>query len=380
MTMHWIVFTKRCVTVSLLTLLGTRYLALAADANAEAVGPVHAKAWTLFKVSFPNQGEVKAVSLSVSTDGNNFRAAEAGLPNGWNLFKSMTYDVHQTTVLVSVVADWSRGEERFLFDEAGIYWLRWGIAFEKEDIAGMKIHQTLRVLAPCSADAKFLGRLSGLGFLRDLLGPEFFAGIPSDEFRAWATSANGADWRALIVIHELLEATRADDLGRVIRARGSIENALRWADVLLQLAKQVPESSYTPYAAYYAAWCYSAAIGDLLDRTMKQRGIDDSSLTEAKLRALAAEPEAAPHYSKAQEALTLAANRADLYLKPRAVYMQAILVGMRGGWDEMERLLDKAAAEAPGEGTIRQLVDGARRDLARVKQREQRQGGALEND
>ena len=76
------------------------------------------------------------------------------------------------------------------------------------------------------------------------------------------------------------------------------------------------------------------------------------------------------HCAKADEALALTANRADLYLKPRAIYMQAALVGMRGEWDEMERLLDKASATAPGAGTVQNLVDKARRGLARARARE----------
>ena len=336
-------------------------------------GSLYAKGFNILRVSFPTYGEVKTFSLKVSFDGETFHDTSAGLPRPWRLFRSINCEPERTTILVPVVACF--GVKRFIFEATGTCWFHWKIDFQDEDIESIEVTQIAEVRRPNRVDLDFIAGLGDPDLVRAMFGDDIFERLTGNTREQFESR----EVRAVKVIGQLLMATRADE-AEAVRPHGSIENAVKSADTLLALAKEFPESSYAPYAAYYAGCCYSAAGGDVLEKTMKERGIQDSSLTAQKLQALAAEPKAASHYSKAEEALTLAANRADLYLKPRAVYMQAVLVGMRGEWDEMERLLDKALAEAPGEGTVRQLVDGARRHLARVKQREQRQAGALEKD
>jgi len=369
----------KCVTAALACACVTDG-ARSSDGYAEVDGTARAKSFLVLKVTFYADVELGDVSLEISFDGETFFTALLGLPRPDRLFKSISRGSEGTTVLVPAVAGFAVGDPQFFIQEGGTYWVKWGAKSKREgDFRELEVRQTIHAERASQSDLAFLERISDPDLLRHLFGEDFFD-RQTDTVRERMLAPSGADYRALKVIARLLEATRADDPGEVVRPRGGIESALKWADALLPLAKEFPESSYAPYAAYYAGCCYLAAGGDVLEKTMKERGIEDSALTAKKLQALAAEPEAALHCGKAEEALSLAANHADLYLKPRAVYMQAALLGMRGQWDEMERLLDKALAEAPGEGTIQQLVDRARRGLAKAKERQQQEEGAAKED
>jgi len=343
-----------------------------AQATAVVEGQAHAKGVVLLRAELPSLKCPSDWSIQVAMDDGNFVDPGFGLHRGKRLLTLME-DQHGCVVNeVAFTAAGDLGPMAFVFASPGTYQLRWLIGSVESHSADFIIDQQIRVYAPRQGDLTFLRRVGNPAFLRHLFGDDFFE-RKGEGKRKELLSPAGADARALFVVAELLEATRARDPGEVVRPRKSIENALKWADALLPLAQEFPESSYAPYAAYYAGCCYFAAGGDVLEKTMKERRIQDSSLTPQKLQELAAEPEAASHQSKAEEAFALAINRADAYLKPRAIYMRAGLVGMRGEWDEMERLLDRASAEAPGEGTIQRLVDRARRGLAKAKQRKEQE-------
>ena len=364
---------------------------LAGDARAGEVqasidGKACARGMVVLRVTFPSRGEVWRVALNSSINGEDFGEAGVGLLGTPDLFTSVTYHDGETTILVPA-AGWF-GSGVLYFDGPGTQWFRWTITFRDQDkarteydqrdydIEPLVVEQMVQVKPAQRVDLDFIARVGEVEVARTLFGRDPAEGRGDIEGERYGD----AEVRAARVISVLLRATRADDPGSALSGRTSMDNVIEWAKTLAGLAKEFPESSYAPYAAYYAGCCYLAVGADVLEKIMKEREIQDSSLTGDKLRALTDEPEVASYYLKAQNALTLAADRADLYLKPRAIYLQAGLVGTRGEWDEMERLLDKALAEAPGKGTIRQLVDGARRDLARVKEREQRHGGAVEED
>ena len=330
---------------------------------------VHAKGIAVLSLSFASRGEVSGVSLFVSRDGQTYQDSQAGLLRGSPLFTSTADDGRTTSVLVSLVGRFPYGTYSFLFAEPGTYYLRWGVGFEDNPDAGLKIHQTIEVEPARRCDLDFLARISDARFLRDLLGKDLFEKSPA-EFRGWVQSASGADYRSLIVIAELLQATRADNALEAARPRKDIDDAVTWANALLPLAQQLPESSYAPYAAYYAGCCYSAAsLTQATDaiRERRSRGEVFDELQEGKDRADFIKHSEVS--AKAFEAFAMAARRADAYLKPRVLYQHGYLRLFAFEFDEAERLLSEAAQAAPGEGAVQGWIDEARAGIEVVKAR-----------
>lgn len=314
----------------------------------------HAKAPVVLKLSFPTWGDLSGASILFSEDGETFENTRAGLPRNWELFTSISDDGETTTVLILVVGRFNLSPDGFLFSEPGTYYLRWGVGFEDKEVKGLKVEQPVEVAPAREADLAFLDRLAEPKFLRHLFEKDLFD--PSYDFGKWVLSPDGRDYRALFVIAELLKLTRAKEPGDAVGPRGSLEQAIKWAEALNALAKELPESSYAPYAAYYAGCCYitSAMIG-----TKEERG---EYITPATRRH--------PHYKLANEILRFVAEHGDAYLKPRALYMQAILRMVGADWIEADRSLTKALESAPGEGTIKSQVDELRRDIQEEKEKQ----------
>ncbi len=203
-----------------------------------------------------------------------------------------------------------------------------------------------------------------------MLGSDPLANLPDERRRTWAASPAGADWRALLVVGEILEATRAREPGAIVGQCGGFEPALRWADSLAALAQEFPESSYAPYAAYFAGCCYSGlCLGDARNvlRDERKQGERRDDLEEGTRRAeLIMQSDKS---ARAFRAFELAAEHADDYLKPRALYQHGYLRMIALDFEAAQRLLSAAKVAAPGQGTVQGLIDEAREGIPVVRER-----------
>lgn len=329
------------------------------DSNARA------KAFNVLEVSFPTQDEIGKLSFKFSSDGVTFHLGEVGLPRPWQLFRSVGYAKEQATILVPAVAGFGFGDAAFLFEEPGTYYLQWSVGFKDKNLEDIEINQIIEVAPALEADLEFLARLADPNLLRHLFGEDFFD-RQTETVREKMLSPSGADYRALKVISQLLKATRAASLENVFLGHKlpKEEDKRRWGDALFQLAKEIPDSSYAPYAAYYAGCCYAVIGQNQIITTVRSRrvpGQRKDKLAETKLRFELTRKNR--DCTRAYEAFVLAAERADDYLKPRALYQQAMLRGCAGKLEEMELLLSKAEAVVPGKGTIQKMVDKQREQM-----------------
>ena len=343
-----------------------------AERVVEAEAPVHAKELVVMRLSFAGRGEVNRVASAFSRDGETFEEAGIGLPRGWRLFTSIVYEEDTTTVLVPVVARFGTGD--FLFEESGTYYLRWGVRFKNEQTSGISIDHTVKVGAPRACDVGFLSRLSDSLFLHQLFGRDLFANSP-EEFREWVHSGAGADYRALIVIAELLKATREEWVGSAVEGRHSEDELRKWGEALFALARDIPDSCYAPYAAYYAGCCYSTmSLNRAIETVRGRRTAGQPKDRGAEAEQLIDLAKKDRDCTQAYEAFAVAAERGDAYLKPRALYQKGVVCSFSGRWDEMERLLDEALENAPGRGTIYDMVSKVREDLAHAREKMEAKG------
>lgn len=335
-----------------------------ADRGAYAKGPV------VLRLSFPSQGEVKDVSVLFSTDGDTFENTRAGLPRNWQLFTSVGDDGETTTALILLVGRFDMGKKSFLFDEPGTYHFRWGVGFKDEGVDGFNARQIVEVGPAREADLAFLDRLADPDLLRYLFGDDFFD-RQTETVRERMLAPSGADMRALKVIARLLQATRATSASNVFldHKLPKEEDKRRWGDTLSELAEAIPESSYAPYAAYYAGCCYSmigliqVAEGIQANQVPGQPK-DRAAETELRFSLTKKNTDCA----RACKAFGFAARRGDDYLKPRALFQQAVLRASSGALDEVEQLLSKAEQIVPGEKTIQKMSGKLRKRVCKFKE------------
>jgi hypothetical protein len=180
-------------------------------------------------------------------------------------------------------------------------------------------------------------------------------------------SPTAADLRPLIIIGELLKATRTPDVAAIVREREGLESALAWADALWPLAKDFAESSYAPYVAYYAGCCYSSgAVGKVVEtiRSNRTPGKPKDRLQEVELGAVLLKKD--DNFGKAFEALSFAIERADVYLKPRALQQKAALQFASGAFKDAEELLVEIERIAPSDALVKFEVEKTRAAIAEV--------------
>lgn len=356
------------VTCNITTQLHANDVYTGVDGDAHAMGVV------LLRVTFPSRGEVWSVRLGTSRDGKEFREAGIGLPRAYQLFRSISYHEGTTTVLVPAIAWFRTG--RFFFDEPGRYWFRWGIAFRDQDkprtvrdqrdfdIEAVVVDQVVEVGVPTRADLDFISGLADEDLARYIFGADFFERQTGDAIQHIADP----EVRAVGVIGRLLYATRGRSPETAIGLAGPKGDVGKAADSLITLAKEIPDSSYAPYAAYYAGCCYAAIGTNTVIETIRARrvrGQRKDRAAEAELRYSLAEKHR--DFAKARAAFAVAAERGDAYLKPRALYQQGFLRIFAGALDQGEKLLDRALEAGGEEGTIRTMVDELRGQMARAK-------------
>ena len=200
--------------------------------------------------------------------------------------------------------------------------------------------------------------------IRALFGADFFDRNTGNAIQHYADP----EVRAVKVIGQLLSATRFDEFGDFVAQRRTAEAALAWADELWKLAQAVPDSSYAPYAAYYAAGCYAGvAVSHAVEtvRSAREPGKHKDRMAEAEHRAsLLAEDELT---SKAEAAFTFAAERADAYVKPRVLLLAGMLKAFQFQQEEASRLWNEALQAAPGNPVITKPIESMRRELEKLK-------------
>lgn len=306
---------------------------------------LHAKGVNVINMTLDKQGTIEYAGAAISRDGESFRPVE-------NLFTSISYSESQSNVVAVIVGRFGMGKDYLEFETPGTYYLKVGVKYENVENPSVIYDHPVTISPILAADRSFLRRISDSRLLRNLWGRDLYENSPGD-YRAWVHSEDGRDVRALTVIAELLEATRDDEPWVAARRQGPPETGTVWPDTLWSLAEEFPESSYAPYAAYYAGCGYLSCLA----QTMKhEHG-----------RLLLPEARECTYHGKAEAALTFAIERADVYLKPRATYMKAFLAICAAQWDDGETLLNDAQQQAPGEPTITEWVTQLRRSVARER-------------
>ena len=264
------------VCMSVAIILSVHALGRAESTIQERTMEVEAKSLVVVELRFPGWGDVTYTSMTFSEDGERFRGIQRGLGCGEQLFTSSAYDDTSTILFVPIMPDMELG---FLFPEPTQCYLRWTVGFS--EAPGVKILQTVTVLPARDADLRFIDRLADSDFQRHLFGNDYFEKrYPDPRELAWALSADRKDHRALAIIAKLLEATRVKWVGDLFRgpksASAEEEKRLRqWGDALFQLAKDLPESSYAPYAAYYSGCCFSAISMNRAIETVRAARLPD---------------------------------------------------------------------------------------------------------
>jgi len=248
----------------------------------------------------------------------------------------------------------------FAFAQPGDYEVRWQFGSTGVSPVDVIVKQSVRVEPATAQDTLFLDRLSESGLLQRLFGRDPFEST-APEFRTWVAGPGGRDHRALLMIREMLEATRKTDVLGVLEHRKTPENALVWADALSQLATEIPESSYSAYAAYYGACCYAGvSVSRAVETIRAGRNPSEPKdlVAEVDRRAsLIAQDELA---RKAEMAFGFAANAADIYLKPRLLLQFGAFEAVRLRAEQADRLWRQALELAPGDRTIEEPISRLR--------------------
>jgi len=179
-----------------------------AQATAVVEGQAHAKGVVLLRAELPSLKCPSDWSIQVAMDDGNFVDPGFGLHRGKRLLTLME-DQHGCVVNeVAFTAAGDLGPMAFVFASPGTYQLRWLIGSVESHSADFIIDQQIRVYAPRQGDLTFLRRVGNPAFLRHLFGDDFFE-RKGEGKRKELLSPAGADARALFVVAELLEATRA---------------------------------------------------------------------------------------------------------------------------------------------------------------------------
>lgn len=316
-----------------LLLLGVPQVSWAQEA--EVVSEAHAKGIVVLRASFLGRGELHSFGLEISRDGETFVNAKAGPTRGLRFSDRMVLGSHgtdQTVLVIPIVGRFGLGSEQFLFDEPGTYELRWDITFKDRDVGDLKIEQTVEVGAPTEADLQFLARAGDRDFHAEIFGVD-----PPER--------GTRDLLALGIVSLLLQHAQ-DDPGE----EGSVKGELAWADAMMGLARELPESSYAPYAAFFAGRIYFGHLG----KALGPRQITPNAKTNE-------------FYRKADEALRFVVKRGDPFIKPRALCSLAFLRVCVGSWVESERFLTEAEKSAGGQGVVDRVVNKMRYDIRRLK-------------
>lgn len=336
---------------------------IVSSASPQEESVLRAKAFNVLSVTVPGTRTVSEFDLEFSFDGENYFDANVGLPRAWRLFYSIRYEEGATSIRVPIVAYFEGGNERLLLREPERYWFRWRIE-HTDGSEPTEITQDFRVLEATAADLEFLERLADPGVCRLLVRPDWFDEFTETERLHYADP----EPRAVRVIGRLLSMTRAKSATSALATYAPKGDLQAGAAKLLIIAKDLPESSYAPYAAYYAGLCYLGSAFTDARETVRVAAKQAEPLTradESRIRTSTMNND--ERSAKATTAFTLSAERADEYLRPKVLYQRAFCELFSGRVAQAEKSLAQLEAIASSDPQLKDRVTGLREELDVIK-------------
>lgn len=313
---------------------------IAQEPVANIDSPIKARSVTVLRAAFPSRGAVHSVSFDVAKDGEEFEDARIG-PDRGAPFSGATVcgsDLTDTTVLaLPACGRFDLTPKGFLFPTEGVYHLQWKVAFKDPKASVQNTVQTIHVEAPSPYDIGFLAQISDNSFFEESFGRR----VP-DSF--------GPNKTALALIGMLLSHAISDPT-----EDEPIFGGIVAADALLKLASEHPESSFAPYAAYYAGSIYWLRLlrSDSFRKSAGTSGMTEKAVNE-------------PMYHKANEAWSLAREHADSFLAPRVLCRLALLRTCASATNTARELLRIARQTTPNDSAMLYHVDVLEREIAKL--------------
>lgn len=337
--------------------------------TATMVGSVHAKGILVARIEFPAADAMAEITPRLAGSDGAIRDAKVQVPRGDPFRAGRSSEVPSSgtaVVITPLIGRFDIDSPSFLFAEAGKYDMLWDIAYKGNARESTSVKQRVQVAPATRWDLTFLNRLSDMEFILRIHGKDPFTDGETS-YQEWARGPEGADYRALRLITELLEATYAKEPGDIAGPHGrSIEDAVRWADELQKLATELPESSYAPYSSYFAGCGY--LLGMAQENKVRHGSIAAAAGVQSAF------------YRKAADALEFAIANGDIYLRPRALYMHGILHAWTNSWDDARQVLENATVASREQPTVQEMVNGLRAELVLARQRTENDVTKTPND
>ena len=151
------------------------------------------------------------------------------------------------------------------------------------------------------------------------------------------TTGDGQRLAGLALIARIVESTRQK--GDPTHGRS------KWAEALYDLAFAVPDSSYAPYVAYYAACSYMWQRKNAFVKKEYGYELPDKRVAELE------------HYQRARKLLEFAVKRGDSYIKPLATCFLAAMKAWAADWAGARTLIQNAEVRAHESSQIAHMVD-----------------------
>ncbi|HNO79874.1 MAG TPA: hypothetical protein PKN33_17640 [Phycisphaerae bacterium] len=331
-------------------------------------GELYAEAFNIVTFKLPDDRPVRHFGVSYSLDCERFTSLNAGLPRPGNLFSSIAEGADYSWLHLACVGQFRMGISGFLFDEPGKYCFKWEVEYVDAPGHRTTYVQEIEVLASRTEDRRFIERLGSLELLTYLMGDEWIQSLPESISESLMAS-DGTNGRALIIIAELLEMTRVNEPLKILDSDYDRETAIKWADQLWKIAKDIPDSSYAPYAAYFAGCCYSAisssdAIAEV--RALRVPGESKDKLGEAKQRFQLTHDDT--RFKEGLEAFRFAVDRGDAYLQPLASYQQAFLLAMGGEFKESEEISAEVERSSFASRNVKKWTQDLTKEIRQFKE------------
>lgn len=322
------------------------------DVTIEMIPPVHALGVNIVRIRYSGISETRTIDLQVSEDGAHFRAFELLQPDG-KPTKIQMHDSHQSSDrLIPVVANFDLVPTGFLFEEPGTHHLRWRVYSPAQSDHALEISQSINVGPVRASDREFLDSVMNVESWARVFGGSALS-VMSEEQRQRLLGSAGANERTLLAIRELIQAPSFLEPSEVIRIGGGLEQTLERAEFYSDLAHRLGDSSYAPYAAYYAGTCYLVKIQD----ENRRAGIGHVSSQSRDTST----------YSKATAMLQIAYTNGDRFLKPRAYRTLSFLYALGASWTEAFKAIDDAIQFAGLESIFIEEAQKLRSDITKAQ-------------
>lgn len=305
----------------------------------------------------PPNAVVRGVRVATHGNGSEIKSIDLVPRGGTPLFANLLVDEKPVLVVPMVaVFDWESSE--FVFPVPAEYEFT---VFVELEAGGRASFQSVVVAGDRDAnDRGFLEALADVASFRELVGQDLLEELPSSVSDKLLDPADYTA-RSTLLVGEILKGVGYAEPGTIVRDRGTMEDALRWADRLSTLAEKWRESSYAPYASYYAGCCYLTAL----------MVANKSATGEVSAASSAANPLA----GKARSCFEFAAAGDSFFLKSRARYMTAFLCGVTADWSKALEEIQHLSTEASMDPELRRRTA----ELADSLQREQQKAAKTDS-